>query len=194
LVYTPKSYIVELDLEGNQFKAVMQDIQFHRINDKIIHIDFVEVTEGKPVITNVPVRITGNSIGIQNGGRMRLRRRYLKVSAQVANLPDEIVVDITDVDVGQYIHIRDLDFDKLEFLEPEGAMIVGVISSRAFAKGFLELEEADAAAAEAAAEGAAEGEEGEEGEEKAEAKESEEGEAKEGEEAGTKENKTKQEG
>ncbi len=154
LIYTPNTYIVELEVDGKMRKAIVQDVQFDVVSDKVSHVDFVEVIDGKPVIINIPIHLIGNAKGIEEGGRLRQKRRYLKVKALAEDLPNYLEIDITDLDVSEYIHVRDLQFDKLELLDPPEAMIAGVVSSRVFAKGMIELEEADEAAAEeASAEG-----------------------------------------
>lgn len=148
LIYTPNTYLVELDVDGKMHKAIVQDVQFDVVSDKVSHVDFVEVIDGKPVIINIPIHLTGNAIGIEGGGRLRQKRRYLKVKALSEHLPNFLEIDIANLDVGEYIHVRDLQFDNLELLDPAEVMIAGVVSSRAFSKGMVELEEADEAAAE----------------------------------------------
>ena len=159
IVYTPTAFLVELNLGGEVHKAVMQELQFHPVTDKLYHIDFVEVFDDKPVTVELPILLTGAAIGIKNGGKARQRRRVLKVRGLVANLPDVLEIDINDVELGESIKIGDLSYDNLEILDPSRSMIFAVVSSR-ISKG-MEMGE-DEEAAEAAAE-AAEGAEGEEG-------------------------------
>lgn len=161
ILYTPDVYIIDLDIDGDKRKAIMQEVQFHPVTDAVLHIDFVEVFDNKPVIVNLPIMITGSSIGIKNGGKFRQRRRVLKVRGLHKNLPDFLEVDITNVDIGDVIKIGDLSYEDIEILDPVRSMILSVVSSRIAAKGMEagELEIAAAEEAEAAAE-AAEGEEG----------------------------------
>jgi len=167
IVYTPNAYIVELNIEGKEHKAVMQELQFHPVTDKLNHIDFVEVFDDRAVTVELPILLTGAAIGIKNGGKPRQRRRVLKVRGLIANLPDALEIDITDVEIGDVIKIGDLFYENLEILDPARSMIFAVVSSRVSMKG-MEIDEPEAEGEEAA-EGAAEGAEGETAEADAEA-------------------------
>jgi large subunit ribosomal protein L25 len=157
VVYTPNAYIIELNIDGQVHKAVLQELQFHPVTDKLSHIDFVEVFDDKPVTVELPIRLQGASIGIKNGGKPRQRRRVLKVRGLITNLPDTLDIDITDVEIGDVVKIGDLSYENLEILDPVRSMIFAVVSSRVSMKG-MEIEEPEA-----------EGEVGEEGAEGAEA-------------------------
>jgi large subunit ribosomal protein L25 len=138
LVYTHHMYLVSLDIDGTMYRAIMKEIQFHPVSDKILHIDFVEVATDRPVVVSLPVEITGNSVGIRAGGKLRQRKRYVKVKGLVADLPDVLAVDISDLDIGNSIMAADLKYDRIEILESPRDMVVGVISSRAASKGMEE--------------------------------------------------------
>ena len=152
IVYTPSAFIVEVDLDGKKHMAVMQELQFHPVTDKLNHIDFVEVFDDKPVTVEVPIKLVGAAIGLKDGGKPRQRRRVLKVRGLVKHLPDLLDIDITDVAIGDVIKIGDLSYDNLEILDPSQSMIFAVVSSR-ISKG-MEMGEAEAEAEEAAAEAA----------------------------------------
>lgn len=152
LVYTPEVYIVEINANGSSHKAIMQEIQFHPVSDKLNHIDFVEVFDDKPVITSIPIQITGSSIGVKNGGKLRQRVRTLKVKGLIKDLPESLPVDITTLEIGDVIKVEDLSFDKLQLLDPQRSMVVSILSSRVAVKSTDEEETP------AAAEGTAEGE------------------------------------
>ncbi len=162
IVYTPTAFVVELNLGGEVHKAVMQELQFHPVTDKLFHIDFVEVFDDKPVTVELPITLIGAAIGIKNGGKARQRRRVLKVRGLIANLPDVLEIDINDIDIGEVIKIGDLTYDNLEILDPSRSMIFAVVSSR-ISKGMemgeeeatAEAEAAEAAEAADVAEGAA---------------------------------------
>ncbi len=141
LVYTHHAHLVRLDIEGEKHMAIMQALQFHPVTDKIIHVDFVEAFEDKPVIMHVPIELTGISIGVKNGGKIRQKRRDLKVKAFIKDLPDHIDVDITMVDIGHVVKVGDLQYPNLELLDPHRSMVVSVISSRLAAKGMEIIEE-----------------------------------------------------
>jgi large subunit ribosomal protein L25 len=154
LIYTPKAFLVDLFLDGKEHKAVMQDVNFHPVTDRILHIDFKEIFDDKKVDISIPVHIVGDSVGIKAGGKLRVRRRTLRVRALPKDLPDFLEVDITPLNIGQSFKVRDLHFDNLEILDPAQAMVVGVVSSR-LAKLSVEEIAAQEAAEEAAAEKAA---------------------------------------
>ena len=154
LVYTPDVYLVKVVLDGQAFDAVMQDIQFHPVSDNILHIDFVQVFPDKKVTVNLPVRLTGSSVGIRAGGKLRQRRRNLKVNGLIKDMPDRLEVDLSDLDIGESMKVGDLSYDNLDVLDPARAMVVGVVSSRLISKGMEE------AVPEEVEEVAVEGEEG----------------------------------
>ena len=131
LVYTPDTFLVELDISGNKVKAVMQDIQFHPVTDKILHIDFLEVFEDKPVTISLPVILEGVSIGVKNGGNLLFRRPKIIVKGILANLPDAITINIEHLKIGMFIYIKDIEIDGIEFLAPPNSVVVGVKTARA---------------------------------------------------------------
>lgn len=164
LVYTHNVHIVNIEVDGKACKAIMKEIQFHPVTDKILHIDFIEAFDDKPVTVNMPIEITGNSVGIRNGGKLRQRRRSLLVKGLIKDLPDYLEIDISDLDIGDNFKVGDLTFDNLELLDPSRVMVVGVVTSR-IAKGMEEgVVEVEAEEGAEAAEGEGEGEAKAEGE------------------------------
>lgn len=131
LIYTPNSYIVEIDFDGKVEKAVMREVQFHPVREEILHIDFYRVVEGKPVAIAIPVRLTGNAEGVKIGGKLALSARKLTVSGMLDKLPDEIVVDVTPLGVGKTIFVGDLEFEGLKFLTPATTAVCAVRVTRA---------------------------------------------------------------
>ena len=146
LVYTPDVYIVALNLNGVEKMAVLKDIQWHPLNDSIMHLDFLEVTKEKPVIVSVPVKLEGHDAGVKAGGKLYLSMKKVKVKGIYTELPERIVVNVDDIAIGHSIKVGDLKFDNYELASSKDLVITGVRATRA------------AAAAAAAAE---EGEEGE---------------------------------
>ena len=138
LVYTANVYLVLLNIEGETYRAIMKDIQFHPVSDHILHIDFAQVVDGKKVTINLPIELTGNSSGLLEGGKLRQRRRSLKVKGLIDHMPDQLDVDITDLEIGDSLKVGDLEYDNLEILDPMRAMVAGVVSSRLVAKGLRE--------------------------------------------------------
>ncbi len=130
LVYTPDVFVVELSIDGDIKKAIMQDIQFHPVTDKILHIDFLEVFEDRPVVVSIPVILNGLAIGVRNGGNLMFRRRKIITKGLVHNLPDSIEIDIENIDIGQFIYIKDITVDGCEFLAPDSSVVVGVKTAR----------------------------------------------------------------
>ena len=131
LIYTPNSYIVELNIDGKVEKAVMREVQFHPVREQILHIDFYRVQEGKPVAISIPVRLSGTAEGVKVGGKLALSARKLVVSALVENLPDELVVDVTTLGVGKTIFVGDLKFENLKFVTPATTAVCAVRVTRA---------------------------------------------------------------
>jgi large subunit ribosomal protein L25 len=148
LVYTPDVHLVKLNIEGKKYDAVMKEIQFHPVTDKILHIDFVQVFDEKLVTLEIPVKIEGVSAGVRAGGKLKLKRRSLKVKGFAKDFPEHLSIDITNLNIGDSIKIGDLDYGKLEIIDNKRAMIVTVAISRNVQK---EEEEAAAAATTAAA-------------------------------------------
>lgn len=138
LIFTPDVFLIKLDIGGEKFDAVMQDIQFHPVSDHILHVDFAQVFPDKKVTINLPLQLTGSSVGILAGGKIRQRRRYLKVSGLIKHMPDQLEIDISNLDIGDFLKIGDLEYDNLEVLDPPRAMVMGVVSSRLVAKGLRE--------------------------------------------------------
>ena len=151
LVYTPNVFIVELDIDGEKYRAVMQDLQFHPVTERLLHIDFLQIFDNKEVTVTIPVHLEGNSIGISNGGVLSFRRRKIITRAIPENLPDYIKINIEDLEIGQSIYIGEIRNDKYTFLAADNAVIVGVRIARNIIEEVVEEEEE------------LEGEEGEEG-------------------------------
>ena len=130
LVYTPDTFLVELDIEGSKTKAVMQDIQFHPVTDKILHIDFLEVFDNKPVTVSLPVILQGIALGVRNGGNLLFRRPKIITKGLISNLPDSISINVEDLAIGMFIYIKDISIDGCEFLAPPSSVVVGVKTAR----------------------------------------------------------------
>ena len=130
ILYTPKTYIVVLDIDGTEVKGVMRETQFHPVKDYCQHIDFFRVVAGKPVSIEIPIAITGNSEGVKAGGKLQVLRRKLTVSGLEEHLLDELVIDITTLGVGKTINVGDLQFEGLTMLQPASTSVVAVIATR----------------------------------------------------------------
>jgi large subunit ribosomal protein L25 len=153
LVYTHEAHLVKVILDGQEYNAVLQDIQFHPVTDKILHMDFIQIFDDKPVIMNVPVTITGDSAGVKAGGKLVVTKRNLKVKGLAKDLPEHLTIDVTELQIHHSVKVGDLVFDKIELLDPKITTVVSVATSRVALK-TEEEEAAEAAAAAAAVEGA----------------------------------------
>jgi large subunit ribosomal protein L25 len=129
-VYTPDVNTVNLNVGGKTYSAIMKDIQFHPVTDKIMHIDFLELSDDKAVRMEVPVKITGNSVGVRAGGVLVSKMRKLKIAALPKHLPDYVEVKIDDLNIGQDVRVRDIAIDGVTFLDSPGNVITGVKTTR----------------------------------------------------------------
>ena len=148
LVYTANVYTATIEVDGTTYSAILQDIQFHPVSDKILHMDFYQLFDDKLVTMDIPVRLVGTSPGVINGGSLSFAKRKLSVKALPADLPDFINADISKLKIGMKVVVSDVADDKLTIMHPENTVVVQVRTARAA----VEDEEEDE-----------EGEEGEEG-------------------------------
>ena len=131
LTDTPKSYIVDLILDnGQKFNAVLHELQFHPVNDRCLHVDFLAVNEEKPIAIKVPVIISGHSVGVQQGGKFTQNSRFIRISALMKDLPDDVTVDISSLGLDKKIKAGDLKFDKISVISDKDTIICGVKSTR----------------------------------------------------------------
>lgn len=131
LLYTPIVYIVKLNISGKEYEAVMREIQFHPVSDRVLHIDFFQIVETKPVIMEVPVKLRGFAAGVQAGGKLSLVVRKLRVKALPADLPGEIDIDVTNLGLGKSVKVKDLSFDKFEIVNAKDVVVAQVKLTRA---------------------------------------------------------------
>ena len=131
LVYTPDTFVVELSIDGTVTKAIMQDIQFHPVTDKILHIDFLEVFDNKAITVSIPVNLNGTAIGVKNGGNLMFRRSKIITKGLVANLPNSIELNIDHLNIGMFTYIKDITVEGCELIAPGNSVVVGVKTARA---------------------------------------------------------------
>ena len=143
IVYTPNVYLINVIIGDNTFQVTMGDIQFHPVTDKILHIDFLRVFEGKEVRINIPITLNGNSKGVRNGGRLSLNMRRILIESMPKYLPETIEIDITELRIGDSIRVSDLSRDNITFLNNPEDVIVAVKTARAVVEEEVEEEVAE---------------------------------------------------
>ncbi len=131
LVYTPHIYVVDLNIDGKVVNAIMKDIQFHPVTDAILHVDFLQINEDKPIVMEVPVRLEGLAEGVKAGGKLNLQIRKLKVKAFYNVIPERLVVDVTSLGLGKTIKVGELHYEGLELLNAKDAVVCAVKLTRA---------------------------------------------------------------
>ena len=151
LVNTPDVFLLNIDIDGEVFTAILQDIQFHPLTDSILHVDFLQTFDDKEVTVSIPINFIGTPIGVRNGGNLLVRKRAIKTRAITSNLPDAININIEELQIGDFLYIGDVRDDKYTFLAGDKSVIVGVKTAR----GAVEDEEEEDE--EGTEEGAAEG-------------------------------------
>ena len=149
LVYTPNVYSVAIDIEGTSINALIKDIQFHPVTDRILHIDFIELVPGQHVNTLIPIVFEGSSIGVRNGGKLRKTLRKLSIRSTPENLPDNVTIDIAPMTIGEKVYVKDLEASNFDILTAGSSVIVSVKTARGVADDEEEEAAADAPAADA---------------------------------------------
>ena len=143
LVYTPNAHTVVVELNGTSYNVIMQDIQFHPVSDKILHIDFFQLSDDKEIIMEVPVKVTGTSPGVLLGGVLRLNQRRLKVKALPKNLPDFVEASISELEMGNKLYVTKLETNNFKLMHPDNTVVCQVRISRAAMKAAQEAAKAE---------------------------------------------------
>ena len=131
LVYSPDVFVVNLTVGGVTTTSIMKELQFHPVTDKILHLDFLEISETKPVVVEVPVQLLGLAEGVKAGGKLSLETRKLKVKGLYKNIPEKIDVDVTNVGLGKTVQVGKLQVKDLEILNNKNAVVAQVKLTRA---------------------------------------------------------------
>ncbi|MCB0824177.1 MAG: 50S ribosomal protein L25/general stress protein Ctc [Bacteroidales bacterium] len=150
IIFTPEVYIINLKVDGKEHTAILQDVQYHPLTDRVLHADFLQVLDGKPVVIGIPIKLEGAAPGVMKGGKLRKKMRKLIVKGLVDDLPEQIVLSISKLDLNDSIKVKDVKVANLELLDNPNGEIAGVKTARGAGMGASEEEE--------------EGEEGAEGE------------------------------
>lgn len=148
VVYTPHIYVINLDIDGAHHTAVLKEIQFHPVTDAVMHVDFYEINEEKPITIGIPVRLVGLAQGVRDGGRMNLSIRKINVTAPFQQIPEHLDVDVTSLRIGKSIKVGQLSFEGLEIATPKEVIVCSIKMTRAASLAAASGEEEEAAAAE----------------------------------------------
>lgn len=130
-VYTPHIYVVNLNIDGVEHKAVLKELQFHPTTDALLHVDFYEVNEIKPITIGIPVKLNGLAQGVRDGGRINLSIRKINVTAPYKNIPEVLDIDVTNLQLGKSIKVAELSFEGLEIATPAEVVVCSVKATRA---------------------------------------------------------------
>lgn len=131
LLYTPDVFAIELEVNGEKRNAVLREVQFHPVKDTVLHIDLLEVSENKPVVVEVPVKLEGHAEGVKAGGKLTLSMKKIKVRARYTEIPERLVVNVDNLGLGKTMQIGDLHFEGLEMVSPKEAVVCAVQLTRA---------------------------------------------------------------
>ncbi|MBM3404497.1 MAG: 50S ribosomal protein L25/general stress protein Ctc [Bacteroidetes bacterium] len=160
IIFSPEVCILQIKLGEKSIDAILQDVQYHPVTDRVLHVDFLEILPGKPVNIAIPVKITGTAPGVLKGGRLISKLRKLKVKALAEHLPDHITISIGTLEVGDSVRISDLSIEHLHFMDSPHAVVIGVRTARAVVEEEKPAEEAATEGGEEKAEGGADKKEG----------------------------------
>jgi large subunit ribosomal protein L25 len=130
LVYSPDIYSVNLNIDGKEYKAIMKELQFHPVTDKLLHIDFYEITETKPIVMEVPIKLNGLAEGVKAGGKLSANVRKLKVRAPYTAIPEQLNIDVTGLGLGKTVKVADLSFEGLELVTSPSVVVCQVKMTR----------------------------------------------------------------
>lgn len=130
LVYTPHIYVVELVIDGESHTAVMKELQFHPVTDALLHVDFYEVNDQKPITMGVPVKLVGLAQGVRDGGRMNLSIRKINVKAPYQQIPEHLDIDVTALQIGKSIKVGQLSYEGLELVTSKDVVVCSIKATR----------------------------------------------------------------
>jgi large subunit ribosomal protein L25 len=130
VIFSPEVFMITINIDGNEYQTILQDVHYHPVTDKVLHADFLELVPGKELTIGIPVIFTGVSSGVLAGGQMIKKMHKIRLRGLVNNFPENVEVDISDLVIGSSIKIRDVSFDNLVTLDPPNSVIVRVKTSR----------------------------------------------------------------
>ncbi len=130
IVYTPHIYVINLIIDGESHTAILKELQFHPVTDALLHVDFYEVNDQKPITIGIPVKLTGLAQGVRDGGRMNLSVRKINVTAKYQEIPEHLDVDVTTLGIGKSIKVGDLHFEGLELSTSKDVVVCSIKATR----------------------------------------------------------------
>ena len=132
LIYTPEIYLAEIDIKGSKsVKAILKDSQYHPVSDNLLHIDFLEVFDDKPIVMEVPISLEGHAVGVKSGGKLQQTMRKVKVRGFAKNIPELLTINVEHLELGKVIKVGELSFDNIELVSPKDAVVCIVKMTRA---------------------------------------------------------------
>lgn len=131
IIYTPHIYVVEINLDGKVYPSIIKEAQFHPVKDTVLHVDFLQINEEKPITVEIPVVLDGLAEGVKAGGKLNLQMRKLKVKGLYTNVPERLHIDVTNLGLGKTIQVRALNFENLEIRNAKDAVVCAVQLTRA---------------------------------------------------------------
>ena len=131
IIYTPHIYVINLNIDGESHTAILKEIQFHPVTDAVLHVDFLEVNDQKPITIGIPVKLTGLALGVRDGGRMNLSIRKINVTAPYQQIPEHLEIDVTALKIGKSIKVGELSFEGLEIATSKEVIVCSIKMTRA---------------------------------------------------------------
>jgi len=132
LIYTPEIFLVDIDIKGSkQVRAILKDSQFHPVSDSVLHIDFLEVFEDKPIVMEVPVVLEGHAVGVKSGGKLNQLVRKLKTKGAASDIPEKLTINVDHLELGKVIKVGELNFKNIELVSPKNMVVCIVKMTRA---------------------------------------------------------------
>lgn len=131
IIFTPHIYLVNINIDGKEHKAIIKETQFHPVKDNVLHVDFYEVTPEKPIVIGVPIQTEGLAAGVRAGGRLTTMLRKLNVRGLYENIPEKLTIDVTPLELGKSMKVGELSFDNIELVTPKEVVVCTIKMTRA---------------------------------------------------------------
>ena len=130
IVYTPHIYVIKLVIDGEEHTAILKELQFHPVTDALLHVDFYEVNDQKPITVGIPVKLNGLAQGVRDGGRMNLSIRKINVTAKYQDIPEHLDIDVTNLTIGKSIKVGELSYEGLEMATSKNVVVCSIKATR----------------------------------------------------------------